>query len=74
MNDENKKPEPLLNVWALAGEIGFILAVPLVILVFLGVKVDAYFSTTPLFIILGMLLSGVASTISIARKVKRLNT
>jgi F0F1-type ATP synthase assembly protein I len=72
MNDVKQKPQPHLNVWALAGELGFIIALPLVLLVLLGVKADAYFGTTPLFIIAGMILSAVASTISIARKVKRL--
>jgi F0F1-type ATP synthase assembly protein I len=61
-----------VNVWALAGEVGFIIALPLVILVLVGVKLDTYLGTTPLFIILGMILAGVASTISITRRVKRL--
>jgi F0F1-type ATP synthase assembly protein I len=63
---------PLINVWSLAGEIGFILALPLVILVVLGVKVDKHFGTTPLFIIVGMLLSMVISATAIIRKVRRL--
>lgn len=61
-----------LNVWALAGDVGFVIAVPLVVLVLLGIKLDKYLGTMPLFIILGMLLAGVISTLSIARKVKRL--
>jgi F0F1-type ATP synthase assembly protein I len=70
-----KKPAsdpPLINVWGLAGEIGFILALPLVILVMLGVKADTYFGTTPLFIIVGMLVSMIISAIAITRKVRRL--
>jgi F0F1-type ATP synthase assembly protein I len=69
--NQQKQP-PLHNVWALAGELGFIIAVPLVVFVIVGVKADAHFNTTPLFIIAGMLLSAVISTISVARKIKRL--
>ena len=61
-----------MNVWAIAGEVGFIIAIPLVVLVLLGIKADRYFGTTPLFIIIGMVLSGVVSSISITRKVKQL--
>jgi len=69
----NQEPTPVLNVWAIAGEVGLIIALPLVILVLVGIKADKYFGTTPLFIILGMLLAFMLSTISIARKVKRIN-
>jgi F0F1-type ATP synthase assembly protein I len=68
----DQKPTPVLNVWAIAGEVGFLIAIPLVVLVLLGIKLDKYFATTPLFIIVGMLLAFVISTISIARKVKQI--
>lgn len=67
------RPTPrLLNVWAIAGEVGFIIALPLVVLVLLGIKLDKALGTTPLFIIGGMVLAMVVSTVAIARKVKRL--
>lgn len=64
---------PVLNLWALSGEIGIILALPLVVLIIAGVKLDKYLGTTPLFIILAMIVSAVSSTILIARKIKRMN-
>ncbi len=61
-----------INVWATAGEIGVLIALPLVVLVLLGIKLDRYLGTMPLFIICGMILAMVISTIAIARKVRRL--
>ncbi len=68
-----KNIPPVLNVWAIAGEIGFIIAIPLIALVLLGIKLDKTFGTTPLFIIFGMLLAALVSIISITKKVKKLN-
>jgi len=69
-----EKPDvpQLLNWWALSGELGLLIALPLVLMVFLGVKLDRLLGTTPLFIIAGMLLAATASGIAIWRKIKRL--
>lgn len=63
-----------LNVWALAGEIGFLLSLPLVILVPLAVKLDRALGTLPLFIIGSLLLSMIISTIAVTRKIRRIKT
>lgn len=60
------------HVWALAGEIGLLLSLPLVILVPLAVKLDKALGTLPLFIMGSLLLSMSISTIAVARKVRRL--
>lgn len=62
------------NVWALAGEIGLLLALPLVILVPLAVKADRSLGTLPLFVIGSLVLALVISTIAVARKVKRVKS
>lgn len=61
-----------VNVWALAGEIGLLLALPLVILVPLAVKLDKYLDTMPLFIIGSLILSLTISMIAVSRKVKKI--
>lgn len=61
-----------LNVWALAGELGMIITLPLVILILLGIKIDRLLGTTPLCIIIAMLLSFVISSVAVWRKVKTL--
>lgn len=63
-----------INVWALAGEIGLLLALPLVILVPLAVKADRAFGTLPLFVLGSLMLSLVISSLAVARKVKRVRT
>lgn len=66
-------PMKILNVWALAGEIGLLLALPLVILVPLSVKLDKSLQTLPLFLISSLILSMLISTIAVARKVKQVS-
>lgn len=77
MAQESRQPNtpktPLLNVWGLAGELGLIIAIPLVILVLVGIKIDKTLGTTPLFIIAGIVLSFIASSVSIARKIKKIS-
>ncbi len=63
---------PILKVLALASELGFIIAVPLVALVVIGVKLDRHFATTPLFIIMGMAVAFCLSATIIVRKVRRI--
>lgn len=75
---ESKKPEnpsvaQTINVWSTAGEVGLLIALPLVLLILLGIKLDKKLGTTPLFIIVAMISSMVLSTIAIARKIRQLN-
>ncbi len=62
-----------INMWAMSGEIGWKITIPLVVLVILGIKIDKILGTTPLFIILGMILALVISGIAIARMIKRVS-
>ncbi len=62
-----------LNLLALAGEIGWKLALPLLFFLIIGIKLDRAYHTTPLFILLGIALSLTASIILIARMIARVN-
>jgi len=68
-----QSPPPSINLLALAGELGFLIAVPLVVLVVVGVKIDEWLHTKPLFIIGGMLVAGVITSVAVFRKIKKLN-
>lgn len=70
---KSEKAAPLLNVWSLAGELGLLIAIPVVVFVLLGVWLDKRLGTLPLFIILGIILSMLTSIVTIARKIKNLN-
>lgn len=52
-----KEKRALLSIWAVAGQVGFAIAVPIVGLTLLGIYADRMFSTTPLFIIIGIIVS-----------------
>jgi F0F1-type ATP synthase assembly protein I len=57
----------------MVGELGLIIATPLVVIILAGIWLDKKLNTTPLFIIVGILLSITTSAITIGRKIKRLN-
>lgn len=68
--------DPSLNSWqllGLVGELGYIIALPLIILMLIGRWLDETLGTKVLFTILGLLLALVSSTYIIYRKIKRLN-
>jgi len=57
----------------MVGELGFIIAVPLIVTILAGIWLDKKFGTIPLFIIVGILLAITTSAITIGRKIKHLN-
>ncbi len=54
-----------------ATEIGYTVAVPLIILLVAGRVIDKNFGTAPLFLIIGLLLSIISTGIIIYKKVKK---
>lgn len=64
---------PLVYALGLAWNLGYIIALPIVILGFSGAWLDKTLSTSPLFILLGIFLSLIFSSIGIYRKVKTLS-
>lgn len=71
-HQETQSPEPAVRVWALAGEIGLLVVVPLIVLLLIGIRIDRLADTTPLFIVIGLILAFTTSIIAIARKIKRI--
>ncbi len=76
MENPNQIPEkPTINKWRLvnlAGQMGFIIALPLVALGFLGKWVDNKLGTDPLFVLVGILLAIVSTTVWLSKKMKEL--
>jgi F0F1-type ATP synthase assembly protein I len=75
LNPEKKKENTLTFAMlaGMVGELGFIIAIPLIITILAGIWLDKKFNTIPLFMIVGILLAITTSTIAIGRKIKRLN-
>ncbi len=61
-----------IRLISLAGELGFVIALPLVMLVLVGIKLDRMLDTLPLFIIVAMIVSMGISGLIITRKIRRL--
>jgi F0F1-type ATP synthase assembly protein I len=64
--DNNKNN---LNVWALALELGWQIAIPLVFLALAGRYADRYFDTAPWLLVTGVILAAISSTYMVYRKV-----
>jgi ATP synthase protein I len=61
-----------IKVWALAGELGFTIAIPIVVLAILGRLGDKYLNTSPLLLLLGVLLSIFISSYLIYKKISEI--
>ncbi len=67
-----KKPEQQ-SVWTplvLAGELGLIIAIPVVVLAFGGAWLDKQYGTSPLLLISGCIIAFLLSAIAVVRKVR----
>lgn len=62
-----------INLWSIASELGVKFAVPLVIFMLIGIKVDRTLQTTPLFMIAGVVLSMALSVYFVYDILKRVN-
>lgn len=70
---ENKNPLTYITLAGMVGELGIIIAVPLIATILAGIYVDKSLRTTPLFMIAGIFLAITVSAITIGRKIKKLN-
>lgn len=64
---------PDLNVLALTSEVGFIIVVPLLVVLAIGLKLDEIFATKPIITIVLMPVALLVSGFTIWRKIKFLN-
>jgi F0F1-type ATP synthase assembly protein I len=69
----DKKLFTFATLAGMVGELGFIIAIPLLVTIVAGIWVDKKLSTTPLFMIVGILLAITVSAITIGRKIQQLN-
>ena len=68
MENHNK----LLAFAGIAGELGFLIAIPIVVFAFLGRWLDRHFETGALFLAIGIILAIAATGILIARRLERM--
>ncbi len=70
VENNQKAPETKAELIAFASDVGIAIAVPLALFAFGGRWIDRQYGTTPLFLIIGLLLSLVSTGIIIWKKVK----
>jgi F0F1-type ATP synthase assembly protein I len=70
MAEENKKTATLLKTISLAWELGYLIALPLVILAFLGRLLDKKMSSSPVFLLIGIFLAIIISGVLVFRKAR----
>lgn len=64
----------MLFAFGLAGQLGFMIGVPIVLLALAGRYLDISIGTSPLFLLLGALLAAITSGIWVYRSVDRLRS
>lgn len=68
----NKEKSVFFKTVALAWDLGYIIAGPLVILAFLGRFLDKKYESSPIFLLSGILLAVAVSGIMVFRKTKKI--
>ena len=69
MSEKNK---PLWSALSLAWELGYTIAIPIVVLALVGRLLDRYFIASPWFLLTGIFLSLIVSSTAVYLKVTRL--
>lgn len=64
---------PLWSALNLAFELGYLIAIPIVVLGFGGAWLDKKLGSTPAFILIGIVLSIIISGLTVYKKVKNIN-
>jgi len=72
MAEENKKKTPFLKAISLAWDLGYIIAVPLVVLAISGRLLDKKFDSSPVLLLTGIILAMIVSGILTFRKTKKI--
>lgn len=67
--NQPKKISPLLLSLGIAWDLGYLIVLPIAILGFTGAYVDTYYTTSPLFLLIGIGLALLMTTVGIYRKI-----
>ncbi|MBI4272630.1 AtpZ/AtpI family protein [Candidatus Uhrbacteria bacterium] len=69
---KNAKHHATMSLLGLVGQIGFMVTIPLIGFALLGRMADSTFHSSPLFFLVGVIVSIIASTVLIYRKTSKL--
>lgn len=72
-NSDEKEPDKnKISPISLSLELGYIIAIPIVVFGLLGRLIDKKLESTPIFLLAGILLAIISSSIGIYRKMKKI--
>lgn len=60
-----------LALLRLVTELGFIISLPLLVMVVIGVRLDRWLEKSPLFLLIGIFIAALFSTLLVVQKVKK---
>jgi F0F1-type ATP synthase assembly protein I len=72
MAEENKKKASFLKAVSLAWDLGYIIAIPLVVLAISGRLLDKKFDSSPVLLLTGIILAMIISGVLTFRKTKKI--
>lgn len=72
LQEKNEEKSPIKAAMSVLLDVGYIIAVPLVFFALLGRMVDNMWGTSPLFILIGIVLAAISSTMYLRKKISHL--
>lgn len=72
LQEKNEEKNPTKAALSVMLDVGYIIAVPLVVFLLIGRAIDTKFGTSPLFMLIGMGFAAFASTVYLRKKLSHL--
>lgn len=72
--DNKKAKSAMWTALSVAWELGYLIAIPLVVLAFSGAWMDRKFGTSPLWLLIGIAFAFIITSVGIYRKIKEITS
>lgn len=72
LQEKNEEKSPTKAAMSVLLDVGYIIAIPLVFFALLGRMMDNQWGTSPLFILIGIVLAAISSTVYLRKKISHL--
>lgn len=66
-------PQENFSIWKVAGQIGLVIVIPILVFLGIGSFLDEQFNSSPRYLVIGLAVSFIVSIATLAIVVKRLN-
>lgn len=72
LQEKNEEQNPTKAAFSVMLDVGYIIAVPLIVFLLIGRGIDTKFGTSPLFLLVGMGCAAISSTVYLRKKLSHL--